>query len=87
VASLLSSLTVRHVSQPQNAKIEPMTPATNAESVRPVNGLNQSQENGSASASSPESAFAIATTVKIARTSIWKPTSTICSRSVVLMPR
>ena len=64
-----------------------MTPATNAESVSPVNGLNQSQENGSASRSSPESAFVIATTVKIARTSIWKPTSTICSRSVVLMPR
>jgi hypothetical protein len=33
------------------------------------------------------SAFVIATSVKIASTIIWKPTSTICSRSVVLMPR
>ena len=61
------------MSQPQNAKIEPMTPATNAESVSPVNGLNQSQENGSASMSSPESAFVIATTVKIA--GIFSPTA------------
>ena len=44
-ASLLSSFTVRQVSQPQNAKIDPITPATNAVVVRSVNGLNQSQLN------------------------------------------
>ncbi len=41
--SLDSSLMVRAVSQPQNEKIEAPRPATNADSVRPVKGLNQSQ--------------------------------------------
>ncbi len=40
VGSLLSSPNVRQVSQPQKAKIEPISPMTKALIVSPVNGSN-----------------------------------------------
>ena len=69
--SLLSSLTVRAVSQPQNAKIEPDSPAMNAETVKPA-GLNQSQLKGIPVGESADSTIAI--TAKTTSTTIWKPT-------------
>ncbi len=83
----LSSLTVRQTSQPQNAKIEPTTPAMKAESSRPVNGLNHVQEKGRASGSSPPRERVIATTTNSSRMSIWNDTSTTCTRSDVVIPR
>ena len=75
------------MSQPQNAKIEPMTPATNAESVSPVNGLNQSQEKDRPSGSSAPPAWVNAAIANHASTTNWKPTSTNWTFSVVVMPR
>ena len=80
-----TSFTVRQVSQPQNAKIEPITPATNAEVSRSVNGLNQDQLNASPVGELDDST--IAATTKTTSTSIWKPTSTPCTFSVVVIPR
>ena len=79
-----SSLTVSAVSQPQNAKIDPDSPAMNADIVRPA-GLNQSRLN--AMPVSDEPAFVSAITANSSRTTIWKPTRTNCTRSVVVMPR
>src|SRR5580765_6860673 len=84
-ASLLSSLTVRQVSQPQNAKIDPITPATKAEVSTSVNGLNQPQSNGIPVGELPEPM--IAATTNITSTAIWNATRTACSRSVVVIPR
>ena len=53
--------------------------------VRPVNGLNQSQLNAIPVAEPAEPA--IAATMNSTRTSIWKPTSTDCTFSVVVIPR
>ena len=53
VGSLDSSPSVRQVSQPQNAKIDPVTPITKALSASPVNGLNQSSSNSGRQARRP----------------------------------
>src|SRR5688572_26873109 len=79
-----SSLTVREVSQPQKAKIEPDSPAMNAERVRPA-GLNQDQLKASPTSEAPD--LAIAKTAKSTSMTSWKITSTICTCSVVSMPR
>src|ERR1700712_1706132 len=85
--SLDSSLTVSAVSQPQNEKIEADRPATSALTVSPVNGLNQSQENGMPCGSSGPPALRNAITVNRTSTASWKNTSTNCTFSVVVMPR
>ena len=82
--SLVSSLTVRAVSQPQKAKIEPDRPATNAERVSP-DGLNQSQLKRHPVGESAD--FAMAMTAKMTSTASWKPTRTNCTCSVVVIPR
>lgn len=82
--SLDSSLTVRLVSHPQKAKIDPDSPATNADRVSP-DGLNQSRLKGIPVSDSP--ALANATSAKISRSASWKPTRTNWTRSVVVMPR
>ncbi len=79
-----SSFTVRAVSHPQKAKIEPESPAMNAERVRPA-GLNQAQLNASPNSEAPD--LAIARTEKSSSMTSWKITSTICTCSVVSMPR
>ncbi len=79
-----SSLTVRQVSQPQKAKIDPDSPAMNADSVRPA-GLNQSQLNAAAVSDDPD--FAIATAAKTSSTISWNPTRMNWTFSVVVMPR
>ncbi len=79
-----SSLTVRAVSHPQNAKIEPDSPAMNADKVSP-DGLNQSQLNDTPVAESPDLTSAI--TANSASTTSWKPTSTNWTLSVVVIPR
>src|SRR6476661_4271833 len=70
--SLDSSLTVSAVSHPQNEKIDADRPATSALMVSPVNGLNQSQENGIPPGSSGPPAFAKAITTNAASTANWK---------------
>ena len=82
-----SSLTVSALSQPQNEKIDADNPATNADTVRPVSGLNQSQENGRPSGSSGPPALAKAMIANSSSTPNWKNTSTNCTFSVVVMPR
>ena len=79
-----SSLTVSAVSQPQNAKIEPDSPAMKADRVRP-DGLNQSRSKEMPVSESP--ALAKAAIAKTPSTTSWKSTSTIWTRSVVVMPR
>ena len=86
-ASLDSSLTVSAVSQPQNEKIDADRPATSALTVSPVNGLNQSQENGMPSGSSGPPALAKAMTTNSASTASWKNTRTNWTFSVVVIPR
>ena len=82
--SVDSSLTVRAVSQPQKAKIDPDSPAMKADRVRPA-GLNQSRSKEMPVAESP--ALAKAAIAKMPSTTSWKITSTIWTRSVVVMPR
>ncbi len=53
VGSLHSSPSVRQVSQPQNAKIDPVRPITKALKVSPVSGLNQSRSNDKPAGASP----------------------------------
>src|SRR6478609_4859364 len=84
--SLDSSLTVRAVSHPQKEKIDAPSPATNADSVSPVNGLNQSQEKDRPSGSSAPPAWVNAAIANHANTTNWKPTSTNWTFSVVVMP-
>jgi hypothetical protein len=72
-ASLDSSLTVRQVSQPQNAKIDPESPAMNADRVNP-DGLNQSKLKGTPVSDEPD--LAKARTAKTSRITIWNPTRT-----------
>jgi hypothetical protein len=81
--SLDSSLTVRQVSQPQNANIDPDRPAMNADRVSP-DGLNQSKLNEIPVSEEPD--FANATTAKINSTAIWKPTKMYWTYSVVVIP-
>src|SRR6476469_6743675 len=85
--SLDSSLTVSAVSQPQNEKIDADRPATRALTVSPVNGLNQSHENGIPPGSSGPPALANAITTNRASTASWKKTNTYCTFSVVVIPR
>ena len=68
-----SSLTVKQVSQPQNANIEPDSPAMNADRVRPA-GLNHSQLKLRPVGAVRD--FAIARPAKINRIASWNPTST-----------
>src|SRR6187200_1902138 len=82
--SLDSSLTVRQVSQPQNAKIDPDRPAMNADMVSP-DGLNQSQLKLEPVSDDPDLANAM--TAKTSKITIWKPTKMNCTFSVVVMPR
>ena len=83
-ASTDSSLTVSAVSQPQKAKIEPESPAMKAERVSPA-GLNQSRLKERPVAESPD--LAKAAMAKTSNTASWKSTSTIWTRSVVVIPR
>src|SRR6478735_8538849 len=83
--SLDSSLTVSALSHPQNEKIDAESPAMNAVRVRPVKGLNHSQENGMPPGSSGPPAFAKAMIANNSNTPSWKKTSTNCTFSVVVV--
>ena len=83
-ASTDSSFTVRAVSQPQKAKIDPDRPAMKAERPRPA-GLNQSRLKEIPVGESPD--LAKAAIAKTNSTTSWKSTSTIWTRSVVVIPR
>ena len=48
-----SSPSVRQVSQPQNAKIDPVSPMTNAPMASPLNGLNQLRSKDNPAGASP----------------------------------
>ena len=72
------------MSQPQKAKIDPESPATNADSVSP-DGLNQSMLNEIPVAESAD--LANAAIAKMPSMTSWKRTSTIWTRSVVVTPR
>src|SRR6476659_7891019 len=85
--SLDSSFTVSAVSQPQNEKIDAERPATSALTESPVNGLNQSQENGMPFGSSGPPASVNAMITNSASTASWKKTRTNWTFSVVVMPR
>src|SRR6478672_12200745 len=86
-ASLDSSFTVSALSHPQNEKMDAERPAMNADRVRPVKGLNQSQENAMPVGSSGPPAFAKAMIANSSSTPSWKKTSTNCTFSVVVIPR
>ena len=77
-------MTVRQVSQPQKAKIDPDSPAMNADRVSP-DGLNQSQLNAIPVGADPDLTTAIS--AKASNVTSWKPTRTNCTRSVVVTPR
>ena len=82
--SLDSSFTVRLVSQPQKAKMDPDSPRMKACRVRP-DGENHEKLNSSASGELDD--CTIAAMAKINSTISWKVTSTICSFSVASIPR
>lgn len=87
VGSLDSSPRVKQVSHPQNAKIEPVTPITKAPSASPVNGLNHSRSKLRPAGASPAPTCTMAATAKASSTTIWNPTSTYCTCSLVVIPR
>lgn len=82
-----SSPRVRHVSHPQNAKIDPVTPITKAPSASPWNGSNHAASNESPAGASPAPTCTSAATANASRSTIWKPTSAYWTRSLVVMPR
>ena len=62
------------MSQPQNAKIEPVRPMAKAEIDIPVNGLNQSMSKDNPAGASSVATLTKAMVANTISTSIWNPT-------------